>query len=227
MKKLILFIFIFLSLGMQAQRLLLINGQKFQQVADSAQFNFSWTTSNVSGFVSLIGDPDAVALTGSQNGYNISTMDPSRWIGNGTAAAGYVSENTANPPHFLAENGSGYFFHQSTTIPSGGNIEITVPDENYLYRVYVLSDRPQTTDNRLTQISLIDSNGTTLVNNVNSAPSTNNITSTRSQITSGGTWILFDDVKPNYLRKFWLGIAAAPGNSFGYVNSVKIVRIVL
>lgn len=195
-------------------------------VADSAQFNLTWTTSNESGWTTVLGNPNASILTGSQNGYTLSTIatGDTYWTDNGTAAAGYVTENTANSP-FPAETGSGYFFHQSTTIPSGGNIRITCPNVNSLYDIWVWSNRPQTTDNRLTKIQCIDSaGGTQTRNSVNSAPSTAVSNDSTSQVISGGTWVKFSNKRPNSSGYIFIGVAAETGSTFGYVNAIKILR---
>lgn len=198
-------------------------------VADSAQFTFSLdntTETAVAGWVQLQPNPNAAILTGSQNGYSISTVatGDANWNDNGlTASAGAVTNSTANSP-FPAGVGTGYFFHASTTFVSGGHLRITCPTADAYYDVYVWSMRPTVTDNRLSKIQCIGRYETRTRNNVNSAPSSASSNDTTSQVNTGGTWVRFKNVRPDASNYIFVNAAAETGNTFGYVNALKFVK---
>ena len=231
MRKFLLILLIFGTAQAQTPMHKLIRKQTPQGfVADSAQFSFSGNNPSVepaeTGWVVLQPDPRASILTASQNSYSISTVGTGNtyWNDNGLgAAAGRVSEDTQNPP-FTANVATGYFFHASTTFPSGGNIQITGPSSDAYYDVYMLSVRPTVTDNRLTKFQCIGRYETRTRNNVNSAPSSNSSNDSTSQVTSGGTWVRFKNVRPNTSNYIFVNIAAETAFTFGYINAIKIVR---
>lgn len=190
-----------------------------------AKFNMSWTTNTVSGFTGLIGDPNTGVRSGTSGSVTLSSVatGDTYWTDNGTAAAGFVDENTSNGA-FPAAAGSGYFFHMSTTYPTGGNLRLSGLVVGATYEIHVWSDRPQATDNRLTKIACIDNGGTESITDINSAPSSTSVTSTRSQITSGGTVYFFKNKVPNGSGEISFQVAAASGWSFGYANSIIVIR---
>lgn len=233
MRKLLLIIIGFICLQAEAQlpmhKLIRKKASSSPFVADSAQFTFTWNSPSLepaeSGWLQIQPNPNAAILTGSQNGYDISTIDTgdANWNDNGTSAsAGMVTENTANGV-FTANVLSGYFFHASTSFPSGSNIRITPPDLNGLYDIYIASNRPTVTDNRQTKFRMIDGVGTRTRNNVNSAPSTAVSNDSTSQVISGGTVIKFANVRPGG-SPILISVAGETGFTFGYINAIKIVR---
>lgn len=193
------------------------------------QFNFSWTTSTVPNWVSMIGDPFSTIITGNdtRSGSTVtcSTVGTGStyWNWNGTAAAGYVLIDLQNSD-FPIELGSGYFFNQATTYPSGGNLRISGLNPSGVYTIEVYSCRPTVSDNRLSLIDCIDNGGTESINNVNSSPSTNSFSASRSQKILTGTIYRFTGKVPNGSGEISLGIAAAPANTFGYINALRIIR---
>ena len=231
MKQLLIILISIISYAQAQIPMLVQNKRKVPAgfVPDSAQFTFSLdntTETAVSGWVQLQPNPNAAILTGSQNGYSISTVatGDANWNDNGlTAAAGAVTNSTANSP-FPAGVGTGYFFHASTTFVSGGHLRITCPSADAYYDVYVWSLRPTVTDNRLSKIQCIGRNETRTVNSVNSAPSSATSNDSLSRVTSGGTWVRFKNVRPDASNYIFINVAAETGNTFGYVNAVKFVR---
>ena len=193
------------------------------------QFNFSWTTSTVPDWVSMIGDPYSTLLTGNdtRSGSTVtcSTVGTgsSNWEWNLTAAAGYVLIDLQNSD-FPIELGSGYFFNQSTSYPAGGNMRISGLNPSGVYTLEVYSCRPTVQDNRLTLIACIDNSGTETINNINSAPSTNSFGTTRNQKILTGTIYRFTGKVPNSSGEISLGIAAAPTFTFGYINALRVIR---
>lgn len=190
-----------------------------------AKFNLSLSTNTVSGFTSLVGDPNTAIRSGTSGSVTLSSVatGDTYWTDNGTAAAGFVDENTSNGA-FPAATGSGYFFHQSTAYPSGGNIRLSGLVVGATYEIHIWSNRPTMTDNRLTKIACIDNGGTEDITNINSAPSSTSVTSTRSQVTSGGTVYFFKNKVPNGSGEISFQVAAATGWSFGYVNAIIVIR---
>lgn len=198
-------------------------------VADSAQFTFTWNSPSLepaeSGWLQIQPNPNAAVLTGSQNGYSISTIatGDANWNDNGaSASAGMITENTANgiyPATIL----SGYFYHASTSFPAGSQLSITPPDLWGVYDIIIGCNRPTVTDNRMCKFRLIDGVGTRTRNNVNAGPSTAVSNDSTSQVISGGTVITFKNVRPGG-NPVLIALAGETGFTFGYANFVKIVR---
>ncbi|WP_407522652.1 hypothetical protein PDL71_15405 [Lacibacter sp. MH-610] len=196
-----------------------------------AQFNFTYTgfPSNVPDWVTMMGDPYTAVVTGndSRSGSTItcSTVGTgsSNWNWNGISAAGWVIIDLQNSD-FPIECGSGYYFNQSTTYPAGGNMRFSGLNTAGTYTLEILMVRPQVTDNRLSLIACIDNGGTETINDINVAPSTNNFGTIRNQKISTGTIYRFTGKVPNGSGEISLGIAAAPANTFGYINAVRIIR---
>jgi len=190
-----------------------------------AKFNMSLTSNAVTGFTNLVGDPNVGIRSGTSGSVTLSSIatGDTYWQDNGSSAAGLVTEVTDNG-HFPAASGSGYFFHQNLTYPSGGNLRLSGLVVGATYEIHVWSNRPQTTDNRLTKIACIDNGGTEDITNINSAPSTTSVTSTRSQITSGGTVYFFKNKVPNGSGEISFQVAAASGWTYGYANAIIVIR---
>lgn len=199
-------------------------------VADSAQFTFSWNSPQVepavSGWTVLQPNPNASVLTASQNSYSISTVatGDSYWndLG-GPASAGYIEETTPNDP-FPAGVSTGYFFHASTSYPTAPHLRITCPSANAYYDVYVMSNRPQSTDSRQSKIRCVTRYETRERTGVISAPNANASNDSTSQVTSGGTWVRFKNCRPDASGYIFVEVAAQATFTYGYVNAIKIVR---
>lgn len=196
-------------------------------VPDSARFNFNPTGygSAVSGWIDVKGDPYASVLSGTQNGYTVSTLGTggSYWQWNGTGSWFYFTPTVNITSEYVANLNAGGFFNASTSFISGGNLRITVPASG-TYTIVVGSHRPGGSDNRLTKIACIDNGGTETISDINSSPTSNNTTSTRIQVNNGGTVYYFTGKVPNGSNYIFLGICAASGYSYGYINWVKIIR---
>jgi len=195
-----------------------------------AKFNFSYTANSVSGFVNLAGDPNtstggAIRSGTAASGITCSSVSgaDSYWQDNGTAAAGSFDETVSNgafPVNVLKQ----FFFHQSTTYPTGGNIRLSNLVVGATYEIHVLSNRGEVTDNRMTKIACIDNGGTESITDINTAPSSTSVTSTRSQITSGGTVYFFKNKVPNGSGEISFQMAAASGWTYGYINGIIVIR---
>lgn len=227
MRYLLTILLLLITGAASAQNVFGLSNTGYPQIV--GQFNFSWTASTVPDWVSMIGDPFTNVITGNdtRSGSTVTcstiATGASYWQWNGTAAAGYVLIDLQNAD-FPIELGSGYFFNQSTTYPAGGNMRISGLNPSGVYTLEVYSCRPTVQDNRLTLIDCIDNSGTESINNINSAPSTNNFTSARNQKILTGTIYRFTGKVPNGSGEISLGIAAAPGNTFGYINALRVIR---
>lgn len=198
------------------------------------QFNLSWTTSTVSDWVSVIGDPNTSILTGTDTRAGsvtvttIATGD-TYWDDNALgAAAGYVTEVDANGS-WPAELGSGYFFKALSSYPGGGNFRIGGLVAGATYSIAILSNRPTASDGRTTSITCID-NATTEAVEIISAPSGNSttppggFTGTINQVTSAGTVVTFIGKIATSGGEISFGITPGSGYIYGYINAVKITR---
>lgn len=195
-----------------------------------AKFNFSYTANSVSGFVNLAGDPNtstggAIRSGTAASGITCSSVSgtDATWQDNGTAAAGSFDETVANGA-FPVNVSKQFFFHQSTTYPTGGNIRLSNMVVGATYEIHVLSNRGEVTDNRLSKIACIDNGGTESITDINTSPSSTSVTSTRSQITSGGTVYFFKNKVPNGSGEISFQVAAASGWTYGYINGIIVIR---
>lgn len=197
---------------------------------DSARFNLSYSTSTVSGWLNITGDPWSGVASGTQNGYTFSTLvagnsDPTYWQWNGAGCSANITQSVDNDATtFVAELGTGYYFNSQTTYHSGGNFRITVPSSG-TYTIQVWCIRPSGGDNRLVRLACIDNAGTENVTGINAAPtSTNTSNAQKRQINNAGTVVTFTGKVPNGSNYIYFGISADSGWSYGYIAAVKIVR---
>lgn len=191
-----------------------------------AKFLFALSTNNVSGWTSIVGDPNAGIRTGTSNGITVSSVatGDTYWNDGGLGAAGgLVTETTANLM-FPGGTGSGWFFHASTTAPSGGNVEISGLTVGYTYKIYVRVNRTDQSDNRLSKLAMIDNGGTETINSINAAPSSTTSGANFNQVTSGGTVVWFENKTPDSNGKIFLQVSAYTGWTYGYINSLLIIR---
>jgi hypothetical protein len=224
-------ILLFVVTKTTAQKLL-VNGHLYAGSSNIvAQFHFTLTgnPNPVSNWVLLTGNPNAAVMTATDNrsgnsiGITTVATGDTYWTDNGTAAAGYVLEIHDNGD-FPAAVGSGYLFTQSTSSPANGNLHITGLNPSSTYTFEILTDRPQTTDNRRTFVSVIDSLATFTLADANSAPSTSTTTSTYRQVTNAGTVVIATGLRPKTNGQIWIRIAAATGFTFGYCNAIRIIE---
>ena len=191
-----------------------------------AKFVFGLSGHSVSGWTAIVGDPNSGVRSGTSNGISVSTIatGDTYWNDGGIGtAAGLVSETTANLM-FPGATGSGWFFHTSTTAPSGGNMEISGLTVGYTYKIYVRVNRTDASDNRLSKLAMIDNGGTETINSINAAPSSSSSGANFNQVTSGGTVVWFENKTPDSNGKIFLQVSAYTGWTYGYINSLLIIR---
>ena len=191
-----------------------------------AKFIFGQTGHSVSGWTAILGDPNSGVRSGTSNGISISTIatGDTYWNDGGLFnASGLVTETTANLM-FPGGTGSGWFFHASTTAASGGNMEISGLTVGYTYKIYVRVNRTDQSDNRLSKLAMIDNGGTETINSINAAPSSTTSGANFNQVTSGGTVVWFENKTPDSNGKIFLQVSAYTGWTYGYINSLLIIR---
>ncbi len=197
-----------------------------------ARFNFTLTgyPSNVSGWITLEGDPYTAVMsasdTSSGSSITISTVGTGAtyWNWNSVAAAGYVAAAAANAD-FEQELGSGYLFNQSTTYtPGTENLLISGLSSSELYDIDVLVCRTGGSDNRGSLVYCVDNNGTEMVS-VNAAPTYNNVNSGKTNVVNNaGTLLRLKDKVPNGSGQIKMHICAAAGWTFGYINAIRVTK---
>lgn len=215
-----LLLILFLPVFAQAQTPLNLLTRKYVSPGGSpvvvAQWNFSNTTKTVSGWVNVIGNPDASIVTSSDNRsgatINLSTVDATDvayWIGNGGVAS--VNIASAGTGHVLPIGlYEAYFQNQSLYTAPKANIEITGLDNSKTYKIEILSSRQGSGDSRTSRFYTVDNSGT-----VNSTVVSGNYNGDFNYVVTGRVPVS---------GKISIHVGQASGFLYGYMNALKVTQ---